>query len=148
MKIPGLKKTQFPNRIHIQTIVSEPDTTYCRIENLKKHQTEEQERNPAVSPYRQRSLRTHIDSTGARQNKNSRQATSTYRAVLSWRSPQRRGACGGAAGRGRRGGGGVPARARPSSAAAGWRNHSERVRIRARCRSCTYRPSHLIPPAL
>ncbi|CAD0204862.1 unnamed protein product [Chrysodeixis includens] len=39
---------------------------------------------------------------------------------------------------------GVPARARAaSSEAAGCRNHSERVRMRARCRSCTYTTHHV-----
>lgn len=37
----------------------------------------------------------------------------------------------------------VPARAlAASSDAAGCRNHSDRVRMRARCRSCTYAPHH------
>ncbi|CAB3233367.1 unnamed protein product [Arctia plantaginis] len=66
------------------------------------------------------------------------------RAVLS-RASAAQGACG--AGRGRAAteqAAGVPGRERAASSdAAGCRNHSERVRMRARCRSCTYRPPTL-----
>lgn len=49
----------------------------------------------------------------------------------------------GAAGGAGAGAGSVPARDRgASSDPAGCRNHSERVRMRARCRSCTYAPRH------
>lgn len=103
------------------------------------------------SPHRSERIQFH--STGARgQNKNSRQATSTQRAVLSLRASAAH-ACGRRAGGGGPGGprgpggpGGadcVPARAlAASSDAAGCRNHSDRVRMRARCRSCTYAPHH------